>query len=77
LTIIAKNIVIVGQQEAVPTLKHEQTTQVRVPPPPVVQVTPTKATIVETPVANVAVAKLPDFIDKPSEYVSSMFRLNK
>jgi len=66
LPIIARKIVILNSQEAVPTLVNGEPVQLQVSADPVVNIT-----------ADVAVVKHPDFVEKPSEYVSSMFRSYK
>lgn len=63
---IAHNIVITNKQEAVPQIKHEEEVHLKVSAHPVVHVS-----------ANVAVVQIPDFVEKPSDYVSSMFHLHK
>ena len=66
MPIIAHNIVITNKQEAVPKIKHQEEVHLKVSAPPVVHIT-----------ANVAVVQIPDFVEKPSDYVSSMFHLHK
>jgi len=62
LTIIAKNIVILNKQEAVPSIRNNQTVKMKVSADPVVTIT-----------ADVAVVKHPDFVNKSSDYTAHMF----
>ena len=62
MAIIAKNIVILNKQEAVPSINNNETIKMRVSADPVVKVS-----------ANVAVVKHPDFVEKHSDYIAHMF----
>jgi len=66
VTKIAHNIVITNKQGVVPQIRHKEEVHLKVSARPVVHVS-----------ANVAVVQIPDFVEKPSDYVSSMFHLHK
>lgn len=66
MPIIAKNIVILNKQEAVPTLKSEEPVHLKVSAHPVVNIS-----------ANVAIVQNPDVVQKPSDYVAHMFHSHK
>lgn len=62
MAIIAKNIVILNKQEAVPSIRTNEPVKMKVSAAPVVRIT-----------ANVAVVSHPDFVNKSSDYVTHMF----
>jgi len=66
LTVIAHNIVITNKDEAVPKIVHQEEVHLMVPARPVVTIT-----------ANVAIVQNPDYVEKPSDYVSRMFNSHK
>ena len=66
MAIIAHNIVITNKTESVPKIVHQDEVHLMVPARPVVTIT-----------ANVAVVQHPDYVDKPSDYVSRMFHSHK
>jgi len=62
LPVIHKNITILNRQEAVPKIKHNDSVHLK---------------ISDDPTINITVVHNPDVVEKPSEYVSKMFHINK